>query len=69
MRLAIDERRLLKEKLASLSQEAKLYLFGSRADDAKRGGDIDLLVVSSDLTKKIYANFVWLFLRILANKS
>ena len=52
MRLTIDERRLLKEKLASLSQEAKLYLFGSRVDDAKRGEDIDLLVVSSDLTKK-----------------
>lgn len=52
MRLTINEIHLLKEKLASLSKEAKLYLFGSRVDDAKRGGDIDLLVVSAQLTKK-----------------
>jgi predicted nucleotidyltransferase len=52
MRLTRNEITLLKEKLASLSREAKLYLFGSRVDDSKRGGDIDLLVVSSKLTKK-----------------
>lgn len=52
MRLTTNEIHLLKEKLASLSKEAKLYLFGSRVDDAKRGGDIDLLVVSTELTKK-----------------
>lgn len=52
MRLTINETDLLKEKLASLSKEAKLYLFGSRVDDAKRGGDIDLLIVSTELTKK-----------------
>lgn len=52
MRLTRKEVNLLKEKLASLSKEAKLYLFGSRVDDSRRGGDIDLLVVSSKLTKK-----------------
>ena len=46
MRLTVNEITLLKEKLALLSREAKLYLFGSRVDDSKRGGDIDLLVVS-----------------------
>jgi len=52
MRLSQNEVTLLKEKLASLSQEAKLYVFGSRVDDSKKGGDIDLLVVSTTLTKK-----------------
>lgn len=52
MRLTPNERTLLKDKLASLSREAKLYLFGSRVDDSKKGGDIDLLVVSETLTKK-----------------
>jgi len=52
MRLKQNEITLLKEKLRLLSGEAKLYLFGSRVDDNKQGGDIDLLVVSSELTKK-----------------
>lgn len=52
MRLSRDEIDLLKSTLNKLSKEAKLYLFGSRVDDNKRGGDIDLLVVSDKLTKK-----------------
>ena len=52
MRLLPQEVSLLKEKLALLSKTAKLYLFGSRVDDTKKGGDIDLLVVSDEITKK-----------------
>ncbi|SFZ97917.1 hypothetical protein MNB_SV-5-767 [hydrothermal vent metagenome] len=52
MRLTQREIKLLKNKLFTLSEEAKLYLFGSRVDDSKRGGDIDLLVVSKELTKR-----------------
>lgn len=52
MRLTDDEVILLKQSLSSLSGEAQLYLFGSRVDDDKRGGDIDLLIVSSHLTKR-----------------
>ena len=52
MRLSNEEINLLKSSLYRLSKEAKLYLFGSRTDDTKRGGDIDLLVISKELTKK-----------------
>ncbi|MFP4333588.1 MAG: nucleotidyltransferase domain-containing protein [Campylobacterales bacterium] len=52
MRLSPAEIDVLRSKLKELSSEAKLYLFGSRVDDSKRGGDIDLLVVSDKLTRK-----------------
>jgi predicted nucleotidyltransferase len=52
MRLEQEQIRVLKHKLKSLCADAKLYLFGSRIDDTKRGGDIDLLVVSKSLNKK-----------------
>jgi predicted nucleotidyltransferase len=52
MRLSKEEIKLLKDKLKTISPNAQLYLFGSRVDDNKRGGDIDLLVVSKEMTKK-----------------
>ena len=52
MRLLEKEVNTLKTKLFELSSDAKLYLFGSRVDDSKYGGDIDLLIISKKLTKK-----------------
>lgn len=52
MRLSKGEIDCLKTKLKELEEGAKLYLFGSRVDDSKRGGDIDLLIISDKLTKK-----------------
>ena len=52
MRISNEEVTVLKQKLSGLSESAKLYLFGSRIDDSKKGGDIDLLVVSDSLTQK-----------------
>ncbi len=52
MRLEQKEIRVLKNKLNEIAPNAKLYLFGSRVDDSKRGGDIDLLIVSDEFTKR-----------------
>jgi predicted nucleotidyltransferase len=52
MRIGDDQVKVLKERLHTLSAHAKLYLFGSRVDDTKRGGDIDLLIVDPSLTKR-----------------
>ncbi len=52
MRLSSSELKVLKSKLYSLSDSAKLYLFGSRVDDTKKGGDIDLLIIDDTLSKK-----------------
>lgn len=58
MRLDNREILLLKDTLKKLSNSAQLYLFGSRVDDTKKGGDIDLLVVSDMLQKKILETYV-----------
>ena len=52
MRLSSDEICCLKDSLKKLSNEAKIYLFGSRVDDNKKGGDIDLLILSDNLSKQ-----------------
>ena len=53
MRLSKDEVKILKNTLNTLNSDAKLYLFGSRLYDNKKGGDIDLLIVSKTFTKKL----------------
>ncbi len=52
MRLQQTEEEAIKSTIKALDAEAKIYLFGSRADDAKRGGDIDLLIISTKLTEQ-----------------
>ena len=44
LRLDAAERRALARALAGV--EGRFFLFGSRTDPTKKGGDIDLLVVS-----------------------
>lgn len=47
MRLTPREREAIVTAVAAVDAAAEVYLFGSRAKDAARGGDIDLLVVSA----------------------
>lgn len=50
MRLSDSERKSIREIILKLDPHAQIYLFGSRVHDDKKGGDIDLLILSSKIT-------------------
>ena len=52
MRLTEKEKSAILESVRKLDPDADIYLFGSRTDDQKKGGDIDILVFSDQLTFK-----------------
>ncbi len=59
IRLTKNEIVIIKEIINNIFVDAKVYLFGSRLDTTKKGGDIDLYVDTKDknnlLEKKIKA--------------
>ncbi len=48
MRLSKKYRDVIKAKFKEFFKEGDIYLFGSRVDDNKRGGDIDLYFILKD---------------------
>jgi predicted nucleotidyltransferase len=49
MRITEPVRQTLVTAVRSADAEAKIWLFGSRADDSKKGGDIDIAVLSQTI--------------------
>jgi predicted nucleotidyltransferase len=47
MRLSESIRDVIREHISRIAPDAECYLFGSRAIDGARGGDIDLLLLTS----------------------
>jgi predicted nucleotidyltransferase len=59
MRLTAAEQDIISRAIKARDPGARIYLFGSRADDHAHGGDIDLMVVSGSIN-------IWDRLDILA---
>ncbi|MBI9098169.1 MAG: nucleotidyltransferase domain-containing protein [Spirochaetaceae bacterium] len=56
MRLTLQESESIKNSFTQVFGTGKIYLFGSRVDDSKKGGDIDLYICpdnnSDDMNRK-----------------
>lgn len=50
MRLSSYYRKVIKKYFDQFFKEGEIYLFGSRVDDTKKGGDIDLYLVLKEHT-------------------
>jgi len=48
MRLSTQQHQAIKKYFLEVFHDGHIYLFGSRADDDKKGGDIDLYIDSHD---------------------
>jgi predicted nucleotidyltransferase len=47
MRISDEQINFLKKEISAIEPSAEVYLFGSRIDDKKKGGDIDIMVLSN----------------------
>lgn len=47
MRISREQIDFLKKEIISALPDAVVYLFGSRTDDSKKGGDIDIMILSN----------------------
>ena len=53
MRITENEKNVIIDAVKSADPGAKVWLFGSRADDSKKGGDIDIAIFSEKLSKDV----------------
>jgi len=65
VRLSAKEVRAIKDTIKKYDPNANIIIFGSRADVTKKGGDIDILVISNKIDYKTRRKIrVELFLKL-----
>jgi len=69
VRLSEEEIRKIKDIVHSLDPSAEVILFGSRTNLKKKGGDIDLLVISSKITSRDRRRMRALFFREFGDRK
>ena len=53
MRITEHEKNVIIEAVKNTDTDAKVWLFGSRVDDKKKGGDIDIAILSEKIKKDV----------------
>jgi predicted nucleotidyltransferase len=53
MRITEHEKNTIVEAVKNADPDARVWLFGSRTDDSKKGGDIDIAVLSENIRKNV----------------
>ena len=53
MRITEHEKNIIVEAVKNADPGAKVWLFGSRTDDSKKGGDIDIAILSENINNGV----------------
>ena len=53
MRITEHEKQAIIDAVKSADPNAQVWLFGSRVDDSKKGGDIDIAIFSEKINKDV----------------
>lgn len=56
MRIQPEEQAAIISTITGFDKESEVYLFGSRLDDTKRGGDIDILIKSDFIRRSMLSH-------------
>jgi len=54
MRITNKEKNIILDTIKDIFGDSVVYLFGSRIDDTKRGGDIDIFIIPKNKTNLLY---------------
>ena len=69
MRFTSQEINAFMQVFDAADPDAEIYLFGSRAQDNLRGGDIDLLIHSAKIDKHQLRKIKWQLLELLGEQK
>ena len=53
MRIKEYEKDVIVEAVKTMDKDARVWLFGSRVNDAKKGGDVDIAIFSDKINKEV----------------